>query len=108
MPITILFELMDRGVPERDANTLVCIAYHESKFKPEAINRFNRNKTKDYGLFQINSIWKKPCGFTAAELLVSNNNIQCAVHVYNKQGLKAWVTYPKCKPPVDVVQLVSN
>jgi C-type lysozyme/alpha-lactalbumin family protein len=96
MPIDIYLALIDKGVPHHDANTLVCIAHHESKLKPGAINHHNSNGTKDYGLFQINSIWKKPCGLSAKQLLDSKKNLTCAVHVYNKQGLKAWVTYPKC------------
>ena len=84
------------GIEDKDIDTLMCIAYHESKYKAEAINHSNRNGTKDYGLFQINSIWKKPCGFTAQELLDVNNNIKCAAYVYEKQGLKAWATLKKC------------
>lgn len=88
--------LMSHGVDDKDIDTMMCIAYHESKYKAGAINHSNRNGTKDYGLFQINSIWKKPCGFTAQELLDVNNNIKCAAYVYEKQGLKAWVTLKKC------------
>lgn len=38
-----------------DYNLLLAIAYHESRFNPNAINRSNSNGTVDYGLFQVNS-----------------------------------------------------
>ena len=94
--VLISTALLGYGIEDKDVDILMCIAYHESKFKAKAINHSNKNGTKDYGLFQINSIWKKPCGFTAQELLDVDNNIKCAAYVYEKQGLTAWVTHRKC------------
>ncbi len=37
---------------------LYAISYTESSFRPNSKNK-NRNGTRDYGLMQINSIWKK-------------------------------------------------
>lgn len=37
---------------------LYAISFTESSFNPDSSNR-NRNGTRDYGLMQINSIWKK-------------------------------------------------
>jgi lysozyme C len=96
--ISLLNVLVAFGVPEQDATRLVCIAEAESNFNPKAINHYlNKNGTKDYGLFQINSVWLKDCKVTEEQLLDIRKNISCAVHVYNAQGIRAWSTYKKCK-----------
>jgi len=88
--------MVNRGVTPDDAQTFMCIAYHESKMKPKAINKYNSNGTKDYGFFQINEIWIKQCNTSITKLLDIRHNTDCAIHVYNKQGLTAWATYRKC------------
>lgn len=94
----LLSMLLSYGVTPVDANMMVCIAQKESSMNPKAINHKNRNKTKDYGLFQINSIWIKECGARQGlDLLDLDKNMTCALQVYEKQGLKAWSTYRKCK-----------
>lgn len=98
MHITVIIGmLLSSGIPQEDINTMICIAYRESKFNHKAINHYNRNGTKDYGLFQINSVWFKECKMSGSSLLVPENNIKCAAHVYNTQGIEAWATYPRCK-----------
>jgi hypothetical protein len=32
----------------------VCIAYHESRFNAQAVNRANTDGSADHGIFQIN------------------------------------------------------
>ena len=93
----LLSFLMSSGVSAEDAKTLVCIAHEESKMKPNAINHKNKNGTKDYGLFQINSIWLDKCKVTPDTLLQVHTNISCALTVYETQGLEAWSTLRKCK-----------
>jgi lysozyme C len=95
-PSLLLLSLVTSGVPTEDALTMVCIAKEESKYKATAINHKNRNGTKDYGLFQINSIWLKQLKLTSKDLLKPMVNIGVAVYVYNKQGLTAWATLEKC------------
>lgn len=94
----LLSLLIYREVPPQDAQTMVCIAKHESSLRPKAINKkLNQNKTKDYGLFQINDVWLEECDVTSHQLLEVNYNVLCAVHVYKTQGLEAWATYKKCQ-----------
>lgn len=84
-------------LPIQDAAKLVCIAEKESLLNPKAINHMhNTNGTKDFGLFQINSLWKKELNLTKEQLLDVNINIATAVYIYNKQGLKAWSTHKRC------------
>ncbi len=89
--------LMFHGIPVNDVKMLTCIAEKESNFNPTAINKKNRNKTHDHGLFQINDVNKKMCNTTSKQLLNISNNVQCAVKVYKTQNLKAWSTYDLCK-----------
>jgi len=96
--ITLFTILFYSGIPAKDAGKLVCIAKAESNLNPKAINHAkNRNKTKDYGLFQINQIWLKECGMSPKHLLDAHSNIGCAIYVYNKRGLKSWSTLKECQ-----------
>ena len=74
-----------------------CLAKHESNYKPEAINKRNKNKTTDSGLLQVNSIWLKACKMTQKQLMNPTNNAKCALKIYEEQGLNAWVTFKKFK-----------
>ncbi len=73
------------------APVMAAIALAESGGNPAAVGPTNRNGTKDYGLWQINSVHK--------ELLHSNNwsdpaqNAHMAFLIWKSQGLKAWSTY---------------
>ena len=99
MKVSLLVSMLTfHGIPEKDVNTLACIAVKESNLNPKAINHRNRNGTKDYGLFQINDVNKKLCKTNSKKLLDVHNNIKCAVKVYTTQNLKAWSTYKLCKP----------
>ncbi|KAH0628950.1 hypothetical protein JD844_010615 [Phrynosoma platyrhinos] len=35
----------------------ICMAYHESRYNSRAVGRPNWDKSRDYGIFQINSRW---------------------------------------------------
>lgn len=88
---------MAYGVPKQDANLMVCIAKHESNYRADAINtKRNRNHTVDRGLFQINDVNVTMCNVDKQELFDAVKNTQCAVKIYNKQGLEAWSTYRIC------------
>lgn len=92
--------LSAHGFPQKDMDMLTCIAIKESNLNPSAVNKFNRNGTRDHGLFQINDINKKMCGVTSKELLNVHTNVKCAAKVYKVQNLKAWSTYNICKKEV--------
>lgn len=84
------------GFKKHTINTMLCIAEKESNFDQMAVHR-NRNKTVDYGLFQINSIHLKFCDTTTDELFNIQDNAKCALKVHKKQGFKAWYAYRKFK-----------
>lgn len=88
--------LLLKGYTQPQAQLLTCIAKQESTLKPTAIHK-NTNKTKDYGLFQINTIWLGRCLYNTRQILSIDNNIECAKLVIEKQGLQAWSTYSICK-----------
>lgn len=94
--VTLFAILLHSGVPAEDAGKLVCIAKAESQLNPKAINHTNTNKTKDYGLFQINQIWTKACNMSVKDLLNVHSNIGCAIYIYNKKGINPWVTKTQC------------
>jgi hypothetical protein len=97
--------LLASNMPQQDAQTMMCIIEKESNWNPKAINHHNKNKTKDYGLFQINTVNHKKCNMTPEELLHPRLNLKCALLVYKDQGLKAWSTYKKCKKPENRVDI---
>lgn len=88
------FEVMSlKNFPEEQIPMLFCIIKFESNFNTDAVN-FNKNGTIDSGLFQINDVWKEQCHY---RLYTTEDNIDCALLIYKKQGLNAWVTYKKYK-----------
>ncbi len=85
------------GFPKEIVPVVTCLAQFESNFMPNAVNQHNVNNTKDHGLLQINDIWLKDCKFNEADLYNPLKNAKCALKIYKKQGLTAWVTYKKFK-----------
>jgi hypothetical protein len=86
------------GFTPEQAKTMVAIAYDESGFKPKAVSRPNTNGSKDYGLFQINTVHFRETafvknGWNATTLLDAHTNALAARTVFNAQGFKAWSTY---------------
>lgn len=70
--------------------TMAAIALAESSGRVNAVGGPNSNGTFDYGLWQINSVH----GYNKTRLLSDPGyNAQCAVAIYNSQGLGAWSTY---------------
>jgi len=74
------------------------IAWRESRCTPTAYNStLNRDKSRDYGLLQINSTWKtvtmqicrQPFGHLDI-LFTVNCNIAVAKYLYNNGGLSHW------------------
>ena len=85
--------LILKNFPESSIPMLFCISKFESGFNGRAIN-LNANGSIDSGLFQINQIWNKECGYKINTL---EDNINCAHIVLKKQGLTAWSSYKKYK-----------
>ena len=72
-----------------DCKIMIAIAHAESGLNPGSINTKNNNGSIDVGLFQINSIH----GYSKAELLNVDFNLQIAKAVYDNQGITAWSAY---------------
>jgi len=67
------------------------IATCESGMNEKATNK-NKNKTTDYGIMQINSLWLKVYDITPEYLLTTENNIKVAKNIYDRTGnWQAWV-----------------
>jgi len=70
------------------------VAYCESRFNPLAYHK-NRNKTTDWGLFQINSIWSESYSDLWKRRTGVPENIVMASKIFNIHGdWRYWV----CKP----------
>ncbi|KAL7643343.1 UNVERIFIED_CONTAM: hypothetical protein RMT77_006635 [Armadillidium vulgare] len=96
-------------LPKDDIKNWVCIAQYESGFNTAALNKFNSNGSKDYGLFQINNgYWcdshygKNICKLPCKALLDNSitDDITCAYIIKKeteswsgKEGYTAWVVY---------------
>ncbi len=76
---------------ESDIKTAVAIAYDESRFDTKAVGGPNSNGSKDFGLFQVNSVHKP----TSDEKTQPLANTKKAYAIYKQQGWKAWATYNK-------------
>ena len=86
------------GFPKNIVPLVTCLAEHESHFNIKAIGD-NENRTHDYGLLQINSVWlkKEGCDTSGEALLNPKTNAACAYKIYKTQGLTAWSTYKTYK-----------
>lgn len=85
-------EEVRKTFPE-NPNTMVAVTECESNFNPLAVG-----PTSDYGLLQIHApTWEA----TAKELGYYNyrtdieENLKMARHIYDVQGIRAWVCYSK-------------
>ncbi|XP_032066806.1 lysozyme C, milk isozyme-like [Thamnophis elegans] len=88
----------------------ICMVAHESSFDTQAVGRINRNGSRDYGIFQINSrYWcnnnqghshnmcNKPCSDFLNDDII--DDIACAKRVVSDHnGMNAWEGWKKnCK-----------
>lgn len=78
------------GFPQDKHVIMVAIALSESGGRVEVVSPFNSNGSKDYGLFQINSIH----GYNERDLVSDAAfNTRCAKAIFDRQGLRAWSVY---------------
>lgn len=88
------------GFSFAEAHVMTCVAKYESSFRTNAENT-NKNGSKDYGLFQINTIWHKNDKCKVAYLYNPVYNTLCARHIYEVQGINAWYGYKNNKETCD-------
>ncbi|KAG5671028.1 hypothetical protein PVAND_001246 [Polypedilum vanderplanki] len=94
--------LYNAGVPRNELRDWACIAQYESNYNTAAINNYNTDGSKDFGIFQINSrYWCKigsvgnDCNLNCNSLLNDNisDDIKCARLIKSRQGFSAWVAW---------------
>lgn len=68
----------------------VCMA--ESHCRPEAVG-YNQDGSRDYGIFQINSIHAGRVNGNVQMLLDPETNVRVAAEIYREQGWTPWVTF---------------
>ncbi|PSN37595.1 Lysozyme c-1 [Blattella germanica] len=96
-PCEFANELKRNGLT--DLGNWVCLAESESSLNTTKVGGPNRNKSLDYGIFQINNkYWCKEgekggdCKIRCEDLKDDSitDDIECAKLIYKRQGFKAW------------------
>lgn len=67
----------------------IAVVFPESGGRSDAVSPPNKNGSRDYGLWQVNSVH----GFPTKELLTAVGNGKDAHLVWTWQGWNAWTTY---------------
>ena len=80
---------------------LIRVAFCESSFRHfnssgEVLTNENRNGSADYGLYQINSIHLPEAEKLGIDIKSLEGNVEFALHLYNKRGLKDWSASRHC------------
>lgn len=96
-PGEVAGHLRAAGFPENMIGKMVCVAKWESTFFERARNG------RHYGLFQISSLHlgEAGCPSSVSALYPARTNAKCALSVYKRQGIKAWVAYKSHKSECD-------
>lgn len=88
--------------------SMVCIAYHESRYNTRVHGAPNKNRSRDNGLFQLNDkYWctnvgsGHDCNINCAKLRDDDiaDDVACMKKILRVQGFTAWSTYKYCKDP---------
>nr|AIW49876.1 Lysozyme II [Plutella xylostella] len=101
-------ELRKHGFPENKMADWACLIKAESSRDTGKVSKPNRNKSVDYGLFQINDkYWcsntgtaGKDCHVTCRELITDDitKASQCAHKIFKRHGFNAWYGWKnKCQ-----------
>ena len=78
---------------KKDAKIMRAICQAESGLNPKAISKINRNKTRDYGICQINSIHADHVDGDLNRLLDEETNIRVSAEILKDQGFNAWTVF---------------
>lgn len=86
---------IQQGGAPKWADAMAGIALRESGGRPGVNNRgLNKNGTVDWGLFQVNDIWRKDpvIGklFKSGEILTAEGGTKAAIRILKVQGPEAW------------------
>jgi hypothetical protein len=86
------YDLLPQYFPNEQVNNASNVMFKESGFRPDAVN-LNDDGSRDYGLFQINSVHEqdlKNKGMTLQDMLDVVKNIQYAAEMQKAQGWEPW------------------
>ncbi|XP_076967496.1 lysozyme C, intestinal isozyme-like [Tamandua tetradactyla] len=107
------------GYKEISLSNWMCLVRWESGYNTGTTN-YNRNRSTDYGIFQINSqYWcndgKTPrainnCGISCSVLLKDDLTpaVKCAKMIASRQGITAWVAWKNRCRNKDVSQYIRG
>lgn len=100
-------ELVKQGYEKSALGNWVCLVQAESGFRTDIVGKPNKNKSVDYGLFQINDkYWcahgkaGKDCNVSCENLLKDDITLaaRCAQKIFKRHGYKAWYGWrSKCE-----------
>ena len=79
-----------------DCEEAMHVAYCESRLNPGAISPPNSNGTRDWGLMQINDVWRQAFPVSFSNVLDAQTNVDMAWHIYQTAG-DTWQPWT-CKP----------
>jgi len=81
------------GVSEQDARSIIKC---ESEFKIDAFN-INKDRTLDYGLFQINTYWHlKSSRKLGMDIFTARGNLEYGFYLLANDGVKHWKSSNAC------------
>ncbi|XP_041988125.1 lysozyme-like [Aricia agestis] len=96
----LVHQLRKHGFPEAKMRDWVCLVENESSRTTSKVGPVNSNRSRDYGLFQINDkYWcsntktpGKDCNVTCADLLTDDitKAASCAKKIFQRHGFNAW------------------
>lgn len=76
-------------------NALRIMSAENGAGTPERVSKANRNGTRDYGLFQINTCHIKRVDGDLSRLQNAETNVKIASDIYQEQGWRPWSTAKK-------------
>lgn len=79
-----------------DCEEAMQVAHCESRLTPSAISPTNSNGTRDWGLMQINDVWREAFPVSWPNVLDAQTNVDMAWHIYQTAG-NTWQPWT-CKP----------